>query len=147
MKSTNHNRSGSQAKALNGIDSTPFETAEELWFWFIAAQAARNDGARYVSGASVMRRPCEPVDILKIMDDLYRKRRLVRDHLLVLRHYGRRYLAPEPNRTKEVRAYYLWTEALERMEPVFLRKGLIEKEMPFYVPTQHRNHHFMVAAE
>jgi len=147
MKSKSRNSQGSQRDMLDGIDSTPFETAEELWFWFIAAQAARNDGARYVSGASVMRRPCEPVDVLKILDDLYRKRRLVRDHLLVLRHYGRRYLSPDPNRAKEVRAYHLWTEALERMEPVLLRKGLIEKEMFFYVPAHHQKNDFMVAAE
>lgn len=110
------------------VSAEPFETAEELWFWFIAAQAARNDGARYASGLGSINRPCEPVDILKILDGLYRKRLLLRDHLLVLRYYGRRYLAPDPNRVKEKRAFFIWVEAFERLEPVLEKKGLIEQQ-------------------
>ena len=103
----------------------PFESAEETWFWFIAAQQARNDGARYIAGLGNMHRPCEPVDILKILDSLYRKRRLLRDHLLVLRHYGRRFMPPDLGRVKEQRAYYIWREALERLEPILEEKGII----------------------
>lgn len=107
---------------------TPFDTAIEAWFWFIQAQQARNDGARYKAGMSLTSRPCEPTDILKILDRLYRQRFLVRDHLLVLRHYGRRQMAPDPRRAKEVRAYYLWREALDRIEPVLIRKGIVRKK-------------------
>ena len=32
-------------------DTVPFDNVEEAWFWFIQAQAARNDGARYAAGA------------------------------------------------------------------------------------------------
>lgn len=105
----------------------PFENVEELWFWFIVAQQARNEGARYVAGAGMVRRPCEPVDILKILDGLYRQRRLLRDHLLVLRHYGRRNMPPDPRRVKEKRAHVLWHEALERLSPILERKGIISK--------------------
>ena len=38
----------------------PFESAEEAWFWFIAAQQAKCDGARFMSGAGDVPRPCEP---------------------------------------------------------------------------------------
>lgn len=72
----------------------PFDSAEEVWFWFIMAQQARNEGARFSAGAGMIPRPCEPLDILKILDSLYRQRRLQRDHLLVLRHYGRRNMPP-----------------------------------------------------
>lgn len=106
----------------------PFESAQDLWFWFIAAQQARNEGARYVSGMGTIARPCEPVDILKILDTLYRKRQLVRDHLLVMRYYGRRHLAPDPNRAKEKRAHRIWIEAFERLEPILEQKGLIEAQ-------------------
>ena len=106
----------------------PFESAEEAWFWFITAQQARNDGARITAGGGLLQRPCEPVDILKILDGLHRKRRLKRDHLLVLRHYGRRNMPPERRRQKEARAFYLWEEALERMEPELERKGIISKQ-------------------
>lgn len=107
--------------------SVPFRDAEEAWFWFIAAQNARNDGARVVAGAGLYPRPCEPLDILKVLDRLYRGRRLLRDHLLVLKHYGRRYMAPDLRRTKEQRAHKLWTEALERIESVLESKGIVEK--------------------
>ena len=112
----------------------PFHSAEEAWFWFIAAQAARNDGARFVAGQGLLPRPCEPVDILRVLDRLYRQRMLLRDHLLVLRHYGRRHLAPDPRRIKEVRAYSLWTEALERIELVLIRKKIVRR--PDFRPRQ-----------
>lgn len=105
----------------------PFGSAEEAWFWFIQAQAARNDGARFVMGQGLVPRPCEPIDILKVLDRLYRQRRLVMDHLLVLRHYGRRQMAPDPCRAKEMRAHELWREALERMEAVMERKGIVRR--------------------
>jgi hypothetical protein len=107
------------------LSTVPFDTAEEAWFWFIQAQQARNDGARFIWGAGLFPRPCEPTDILRIVDRLYRKRRLLMDHLLVLRHYGRRMLPPDPHRIKEGRAHRLWQEALDRIEPVLARKGII----------------------
>ncbi len=106
----------------------PFDNVEEAWFWFIAAQQARNDGARFSADCGAIQRPCEPVDILKILDGLYRQRRLLREHFLVLRHYGRRNMPPDPRRVKEARASILWKEAMERMIPVMERKGIIRKE-------------------
>lgn len=106
----------------------PFETVEEVWFWFVLAQQAKVDGARYTAGLSLTPRPCEPSDILKILNNLYRNRMLLWDHLLVLRHYGRRQLAPDPRRVKEARAYKLWGEALKRLEPIFIRKGIMREK-------------------
>lgn len=105
----------------------PFANAEEAWFWFIAAQEANQDGARPVAGKGLVPRPCEPVDILRVMDRLYRNRRLLRDHLLVLRHYGRRRMPPDRRRVKELRAHTLWREALGRMQSVFEHKGIVAK--------------------
>lgn len=110
------------------LTTVPFDTVEEAWFWFIQAQQARNDGARFVMGAGLFPRPCEPTDILRIVDRLYRKRRLLMDHILVLRHYGRRMLPPDPHRIKEGRAYSLWKEALARIEPVLESKGIISRK-------------------
>jgi len=110
------------------VNASPFDNVEEAWFWFIAAQQARNDGARFVAGSGAIQRPCEPVDILKILDSLYRSRRLLRDHLLVLRHYGKRNMPPDSRRAKEARAHYIWEEAIERMKPIMERKGIIRKQ-------------------
>ena len=106
--------------------AVPFASAEEAWFWFIQAQAAKNDGARFSVGLGLVARPCEPIDILKVVDRLYRQRRLIMDHLLVLRHYGRRLMPPDARRVKEVRAHGLWVEALERMTPILERKGIVQ---------------------
>lgn len=118
----------SNTNTYGEIKTIPFVDAQEAWFWFIAAQQAKNDQARFVSGQGLYPRPCEPLDILKVLDHLYRQRRLRRDHFLVLRHYGRRHLAPDACRAKEVRAAKLWHEALERMTPVLEKKGIIEAQ-------------------
>lgn len=117
-------------RTTNQTQTVPFENAEEAWFWFIAAQQARLDGAKFIAGQALVQRPCEPLDILKILDRLYRNRRLLRDHLLVLRHYGRRHMAPDPYRVKEARAAVLWTQALERMGEVMMRKNIVRKQAP-----------------
>jgi len=115
-------------KEHGSVETVPFQNAEEAWFWFIAAQQARLDGARFVAGQGACPRPCEPIDILKILDRLYRQRRLLRDHLLVLRHYGRRYLAPDFRRSKELRAAELWSEAMERIGVVLEAKNIIQAQ-------------------
>lgn len=106
----------------------PFDTAEEAWFWFIAAQEARVDGARFSAGLGLIPRPCESIDILKALDKLYRGRKLLREHLLVLRHYGRRRLPPDPLRVKEMRAHTLWEEALDALGEVLEEKGIIRPQ-------------------
>ncbi|MCB9996626.1 MAG: hypothetical protein H6869_09340 [Rhodospirillales bacterium] len=106
-------------------ETIPFESAEEAWFWFIQAQQAREDGARFSLGAGLFPRPCEPLDILKVLDRLYRNREITMDHALVLRHYGRRMMPPDEHRTKERRAHKLWIEALGAMEMVLVGKGIV----------------------
>jgi len=113
------------------VSAVPFDNAEEVWFWFINAQKARNEGARYCAGLGALPRPCEPTDILGILDKLYRKRALLRDHLLVLRHYGRRQYRPDPKYIKEAIAFKLWTEAFDKIEPIFIQKNII-KEKSFF---------------
>lgn len=103
----------------------PFDSTQEAWFWFMAAQSARHDGARYGSQRGGVPRPCEPVDILRILDRLYRGRLLMMDHLRVLRYYGVRFLPPDSTRPRERRAAVLWEQALGRLEIAFIRKGIV----------------------
>lgn len=123
--------------------TTPFVSAEEAWFWFIQAHLARSEGAKIVAGLGLGCRPCEPVDVLAVVERLYRGRRLLMDHILVLRFYGRRQMSPDPQRAKEMRAYSLWQEAMERIEDVLIAKGIvkkphwtIEKEREYYESKQ-----------
>ncbi len=120
-------------KPSGNVKTVPFDSVEEAWFWFIQAQAAKNEGARSVAGLGAVPRPCEPIDILKIVERLYRQRRLLWEHLLVLRHYGRRLLAPDLSRAKEARASLLWAQAIEKLQPVLEKKGIITpSQWPFF---------------
>lgn len=112
----------------NEAKTTPFQSAEEAWFWFVQNQMAKAEGAKIVAGAASIPRPCEPVDIYKIMERLYRGRRLLMDHIMVLRHYGRRLMSPDPYRPKEIRAHGLWIEAMERMEESMILKGIVQEK-------------------
>lgn len=118
-------------KHQNAVEPVLFDTAEQAWFWFIQAQQARVDGARASAGAGLVPRPCEPIDILQCLDRLYRQRKLTMDHLLVLRHYGRRMIAPDPRRAQEIRGYRLWIDALGQLGPVLEAKKIIRKQAPF----------------
>lgn len=104
----------------------PFCNAEEAWFWFISAMKAREDGARFIAGMGKVRRPCEPVDIYKSLERLYRTRRLLIDHMKVLRHYGRRGVAPDQYYPPEMIAHRLWGEALRELEISLRQKGIVQ---------------------
>src|ERR1700760_2037408 len=53
----------------------PFRSAEEAWFWTMAALMARREGARYTANQGRVSRPCEADDVVKCLDGLYRRRR------------------------------------------------------------------------
>ncbi|HEY8962870.1 MAG TPA: hypothetical protein VIN59_00250 [Alphaproteobacteria bacterium] len=108
-------------------NAVPFHTAEETWFWFMQANQARMDGARFKSAEGSVARPCEPVDILRILDRLYRTRRLMMDHLRVMRFYGLRQMPPEKWRRSEMRAATLWAEAMRALEPVLIAKKIMRE--------------------
>lgn len=108
---------------------TPFRNAEEVWFWFICAVEARAEGAVPGKGRGDIQRPCEPTDIYKILERLYRGRRLRMDHMNVLSHYGRRRMAPEPFRKYEMRAATLWCEAMRELDIIFQRRGIVRNPL------------------
>lgn len=115
--------------AIKEIETTPFFGAEEAWFWFIQAYQARQDGARITAGQGDIIRPCEPVDILHILERLHRTRRLDMNHFRVLRHYGVRMMAPDIRRTKEAVAARLWREAMGVLTDVLVAKGIVRANL------------------
>ena len=106
-------------------EMTPFTSAEEVWFWFMAANQARLDGAGKRDTAGGPARPCEPVDVLRVMDRLYRHRRLDLEHFRILRFYGDKKMRPDPWRPREARASVLWKQAMAELHTAFLEKGII----------------------
>lgn len=114
-----------------GADTVPFDSVEAAWFWYIAAAQAMADGARVKAGLSVVR-PCEPLDIFRVVERLYRAKELAMDHILVLRHYGRRGMAPDITRAKEIRAARLWEEAMNKLEAILAHKKIIHEPRNFF---------------
>ena len=111
--------------ALSGRQPTqPFHSAEEAWFWTMAALKARHDGVRS-SNPGRINRPCEPDDVVKCLDTLYRRRRIDLVHARILRIWGERGCAPNPAYNSERGDWRLWREALDRLEWPLRVKGIV----------------------
>lgn len=103
----------------------PFRSAEEAWFWTMAALTARREGARILAGQGLVSRPCEPDDVVKCLDRLYRQRRVDLAHARILRIWGERGVAPDPRHPGERGDWRLWREATGRMEWPLRVKGIV----------------------
>ncbi|WP_149540463.1 hypothetical protein [Siccirubricoccus phaeus] len=114
----------------------PFDTTEEVWFWTMAALIARRDGARIVSGAGLVQRPCEPDDVVKALDRLYRQRRIDLQHARILRIWGERQAAPDPRYASEKGDWRLWREAISRLDWPLRVKGIVAGPLPVAQPAE-----------
>jgi hypothetical protein len=103
----------------------PFHNAEEAWFWTMAALAARREGARFAASSGRIARPCEPDDIIKCLDALYRRRRIDLLHARIMRIWGERQIAPNPAYVGERCDWQRWREALDRLEWPLRIKGIV----------------------
>ncbi len=100
-----------------------FRSAEEAWFWAMAALAARRDGTGKAS--TRIARPCDPDDILRCLDQLYRQRRIHLEHGRILRVWGERQTPPDPRYKGEASDHFLWTEVMERLDWPLRVKGIV----------------------
>lgn len=112
----------------------PFASAEQAWFWTMNALIARREGARIVAGAGAVQRPCEPDDVVKCLDRLYRQRRIELAHARILRLWGERGQAPDPRALRERGDWRLWREALARLDWPLRQKGIVAGPAP--APTE-----------
>jgi len=113
------------ASPARGKPIERFSSAEEAWFWTMAALKARRDGARYTANRGGVERPCEPDDVVKCLDTLYRRRRIDLEHARVLRHWGDRQMAPSQVRRFERSDWRLWREAMDRLDWLLRVKGIV----------------------
>jgi hypothetical protein len=110
---------------VTAAPTQPFPSADEAWFWTMAALVARRDGARYVAKQGAVARPCEPDDVVKCLDTLYRQRRVDLVHARILRIWGERQTAPNPAYPLERGDWRIWREALDRLEWPLRVKGIV----------------------
>ena len=103
----------------------PFLDTAEAWIWTMATLTARRDGARYTANKGKIGRPCDPDDIVKCLDTLYRQRRIDLLHARILRIWGERGMAPDPRQATERADWKIWKEALDRLEWPLRVKGIV----------------------
>jgi hypothetical protein len=118
-----------QSQQSSGVNSsyqtTPFHGAEEAWFWTMAALTARREGARFSANKGRVTRPCEPDDVIRCLDALYRRRRIDLTHARILRVWGERQTAPNPAYATERGDWQVWREAIDRLEWPLRIKGIV----------------------
>ena len=111
------------SRAANAAE--PFRSVEDAWFWTMAALIARRDGARIVSGAGRVQRPCEPDDVVRCLNRLYRQRRIELQHARIMRIWGERGTAPNPRFPAERGDHRRWKAAMERLDFPLRQKGIL----------------------
>ena len=72
-------------------------------------------------------RPCDPDDVIKCLDTLYRQRRIDLRHARILRIWGERQTAPDPTRAGERAEARIWREAMDRLEWPLRVKGIVSQ--------------------
>ena len=105
--------------------AVPFGCAVEAWFWAALACRARHEGARDGGAVGSVARPCEPEDVLRAAEGLWRQGRITRRQLEVMALYGRDLLPPDPLSAEQRADARLWDDALGRLEPVLRAKGIV----------------------
>ncbi len=65
-------------------------------------------------------------DVVKCLDQLYRRRRIDVRHARILRAWGERQTAPNPAYAAERCDAQIWREALDRLEWPLRVKGIVE---------------------
>jgi hypothetical protein len=99
-----------------------FQSTADAWFWTMGALRARREGGGG-SGNSV-KRPCDPDDVVRCLDRLYRSRRIALRHARVLTRWGERQVAPDA-RMGFCEDAVLWCEALSYLEAPLRVKGIV----------------------
>ncbi len=104
-------------------EGEPFASTEEAWFWTMAALAARREGAR--GSGQGLKRPCEPDDVVRCLDQLYRMRRVDLQHARILRIWGERGAYPSPHDPREQSDFRFWREAIAALDGKLRARGIV----------------------
>lgn len=117
-------------RAVPALPGTvPFDDAAQAWFWTVASLAARHGaglgrGTQGGQGGVRIARPCDPDDVIRALDLLYRRGGIGPTHARVLRRWGERFTAPAPGGTSAEDAL-LWSEAMAQLDGVLRPKGIL----------------------
>ena len=99
----------------------PFRDAEACIFWTIERLAEEAEGTRRPAGAAI----CTPGEVVKCLDNLYRRRRIDLHHVRILRLWAHRGRAPQEAEPMERADWRIWREALDRLDWPLRSLGII----------------------
>ncbi len=102
-----------------------FQSAEQLWFWFLYSKSVQNGFTRQHGNPT--RRVCELMDVESLVTKLYLCGKLTDEQLGVMKKYGDRRRAPHQYIWAENRAAALWHDAMETIEHAAIIRGWINK--------------------
>lgn len=111
-----------QPKTLTANEK--FQTAEQLWFWFLYSRSVRNGFMRSASTSN--RRPCELLDVETLITKLYLSGQLSQAHLAVMKEFGDRRRAPHQHIWAENRPAAIWREAMGILGAAAQKRGWVE---------------------
>ena len=103
----------------------PFRSAEEAWLWTMESLIARRDGASATWRPDGPARPCDPDDIVRCLDILYRQRSIELLHARILRIWGERQRAPRCDGQQQQSDWRLWYQALGQLEWTLRARGIV----------------------
>lgn len=93
----------------------PFKRVEDAWFWTMGRLKNPNS-------PDPTPRPCTPEDVIKMLDRLYRQRKIDLKHAAALRLWGEKAKAPPP----ESGDLPVWREAISRLEWPMRLRGVVQ---------------------
>ena len=103
-------------------NAEPFSSAEDAWFWTCGALLARQQGVR--GGESVVRRPCDPDDVILCVERLLRSGRIAPHQARVLGWWGKQGVRPS-RQYGGAQDQLPWSEAMMMLEAALKKKGIV----------------------
>lgn len=89
-----------------------FQSAEQLWFWFLYSKSIQNG---FHQPHSSIRRPCELLDVETLITKLYLCGKLSKEQLDVMKKFGDKKRCPHQYIYSENKAAALWNSAMETL--------------------------------
>ena len=101
-----------------------FQSAEQLWFWFLYSKSVRNNFSRTKHTST--KRPCEILDVETMITKLYLAGKLTDEQLAVMKKFGDKRRAPHQHIWNENRAAAQWRNAMEIIAVAAKKLGWID---------------------
>lgn len=109
-------------KSFSGLEK--FQSAEQLWFWFLYSRQLRNGFCHRQTSSG--RKLCEPLDVETLITKLYLSGQLTDQQLAVMKEFGDKRRSPHQHIWAENRKATAWRDAMQVLDAAARKKGWIE---------------------